>query len=148
MPVKHIRSCLLKFRQAYPRELAHAPFRFSLTLRHLEKFDLTHIISGFYTVTMNLINPEFFENLMRHVVFGVELIPHKNFYSSAGYNYQRRKELQIDSKVSTVGFSWGFGINTSWMNIEFGRATYHLAGSSNHISLILRPENIYKKHRN
>jgi len=79
---------------------------------------------------------------------GVELIPHKNFYVSAGYNYQRRRELEIDSKVSTVGFSWGFGINTSFLNIEFGRATYHLAGSSNSISLILRPDLIYKRNRN
>jgi len=85
---------------------------------------------------------------MRHAVLGIELLPHKNFYFSAGYNYQRRKELQIDSKVSTVGLSWGFGINTSWMDIEFGRATYHLAGSSTNFSVILRPDIIYKKNRN
>jgi hypothetical protein len=85
---------------------------------------------------------------MRHVILGIELIPHKNFYVSAGYNYQRRRELEIESKVSTVGFSWGFGINTSFLNIEFGRATYHLAGSSNSISLILRPDLIYKRNRN
>jgi len=77
---------------------------------------------------------------MRHMILGVELIPHKNFYLSAGYNYQRRRELEIESKTSTVGFSWGFGINTSFMNIEFGRATYHLAGSSTNVSLILRPD--------
>ena len=82
---------------------------------------------------------------MRHVILGVELIPHKNFYFSAGYNYQRRRELEIDSKVSTVGFSWGFGINTSFLNIEFGRATYHLAGSSTNVSLILRPDKFYKR---
>jgi hypothetical protein len=85
---------------------------------------------------------------MRHAILGVELIPHKNFYISAGYNYQRRRELEIESKVSTVGFSWGFGVNTSILNIEFGRATYHLAGSSNNISVILRPDLIYKKFRN
>ncbi|HUX55602.1 MAG TPA: type IX secretion system protein PorQ [Bacteroidales bacterium] len=131
------------------QRLAHAPFRFSLTLRHLEKFDLTHqynetVLSG----NADPISSDFFENLMRHIVIGAELIPHKNFYFSGGYNYQRRSELQVDSKVSTVGFSWGFGINTSWMDIEFGRATFHLAGSSSHISLILRPDNIYKKYRN
>jgi hypothetical protein len=86
--------------------------------------------------------------MLRHIVFGAELIPHKNFYLCAGYNYQRRSELKVDSKVSTVGFSWGFGINTSWLDIEFGRATYHLAGSSNSVSLVVRPEMIYKKNRN
>jgi hypothetical protein len=85
------------------------------------------------------------ENIMRHIILGAELIPHKNFYFSAGYNYQRRRELQIESKVSTVGFSWGFGINTSILNIEFGRATYHLVGSSTNVSLILKTDKFYKK---
>ena len=127
------------------QKLAHAPFRFSLTLRHLEKFDLTYQYNMPSTSENNKTSSGFLENTMRHAILGVELIPHKNFYFSAGYNYQRRKELEIESKVSTVGFSWGFGINTSFLNIEFGRATYHLAGSSNSVSLILRPDLIYKK---
>lgn len=131
------------------QRLAHAPFRFSLTLNHLEKPDLTYE----YQQSSSSESGEggksdFGENLMRHVILGAELIPHKNFYLSGGYNYQRRSELQVDSKVSTVGFSWGFGINTSWLDIEFGRATYHLAGSLNNISVIIRPDNIYKKYRN
>ena len=128
------------------QRLAYAPFRFSFTLRHLEKYDLTHdYLPDNTSVTGESDKSEFFENMLRHVILGAELIPHKNFYFCGGYNYQRRKELQVDSKVSTVGFSWGFGINTSLLNIEFGRATYHLAGSSTHLSLILKTDNIYKK---
>ncbi len=128
------------------QRLVHAPFRFSLTLRHLEKFDLTYQYPETVATGTNMKSSGFLENSLRHAIVGIELIPHKNFYISAGYNYQRRRELEIESKVSTVGFSWGFGINTSFMNIEFGRATYHLAGSSNSISLILRPDQFYKKH--
>jgi hypothetical protein len=131
------------------QKLAYAPLRFSLTIRHLEKFDLTYqYLPPGTTGNGNTRSSEFFENMMRHVIIGVEVIPHKNFYFCGGYNYQRRKELQVDSKISTVGFSWGFGINTSLLDIEFGRATYHLAGSSTHISLILRTDKIYKKFRN
>jgi hypothetical protein len=131
------------------RRLAYAPFRFSLTLRHLEKYDLTHqYLPTGTTGTSETDNSEFLENMMRHVILGAELIPHKNFYFCGGYNYQRKKELQLDSKVSTVGFSWGFGIKTSILDIEFGRATYHLAGSSTHLSLILKTDNIYKRIRN
>jgi hypothetical protein len=129
------------------QKLAHAPFRFSLTLRHLEKYDLTYQYNDTTASNNNLQSSEVFENLLRHAVIGIELLPHKNFYLSAGYNYQRRSELKIDSKVSTVGFSWGFGINTSFLNIEFGRATYHLAGSSNHISLVVRPDLLYSRFR-
>jgi hypothetical protein len=132
------------------QKLAHAPFRFSLTLKHLEKFDLTHQYTINDTVDVKkkfLESSELLENMMRHVVAGVELIPHKNFYLSAGFNYQRRRELQVESKISMIGFSWGFGITTSYLNIEFGRATYHLAGSSNHISLILKTDRIYGRFR-
>ena len=135
------------------QKLAHAPFRFSVTIRHIEKFDLTYnyiptnsTASGTGNKTTG--TSDFFENAMRHVIIGAEIIPHKNFYLSAGYNYQRRKELQIDTKVSTVGFSWGFGLNTSFMSIGFGRATFHLAGASNNVSIMIRPDVIYKKFRN
>ena len=124
--------------------LAHAPFRFSLTLRHLEKYDLTYQ----YTPSEEGSGPgtsEFFENMMKHIIIGAEIIPHKNFYLSLGYNHQRRSELQTDSKVAGTGFTWGFGVNTSMLDIEFGRASYHLAGSSNHVSLILRPDFMSKK---
>ena len=129
------------------QRLAHAPFRFSLTLRHLEKFDLTYQYNIPVTSENSKVSSGFMENSLRHVIFGIEMIPHKNFYVSAGYNYQRRRELEIESKVSTVGFSWGFGINTSVLNIEFGRATYHLAGSSTNVSVVLKPDLFYKRSR-
>jgi hypothetical protein len=124
--------------------LAHAPFRFSLTLRHLEKYDLTYQYKESEEESGS--GPsEFFENMMRHIIIGAEIIPHKNFYLSLGYNHQRRSELRTDSKVAGTGFTWGFGFNTSMLSIEFGRASYHLAGSSNHISLIMHPDLLYKK---
>ena len=130
------------------QKLAYAPLRFSLTLKHLEKYDLTCQYNDTISTSSDfLLGSEFFENMMRHIVVGAELIPHKNFYLSGGFNYQRRRELMIESKISLAGFSWGFGINTSFMNIEFGRAAYHLAGSSNHVSVIIKPDQIYNRIR-
>jgi hypothetical protein len=125
--------------------LEHAPFRFSLTLRHLERFDLTYDYSTAGSSTGSSTSGDFGENVFRHMIFGAELIPHKNFYFSAGYNYQRRRELQVESSASTVGFSWGFGIRTSYLGLGFGRATFHLAGASTHVTLILRPDLLYRK---
>jgi len=124
------------------QKLAHAPFRFSLTIRHLEKFNLTH---QYVESSTNKQGSDFGENLLRHLIFGVEFIPSKNFYVSGGYNYQRRSELKVDARGAAVGLSWGFGIKTSVIDIEFGRATYHVAGSSNHISMILRPSMMMQK---
>lgn len=122
----------------FSAKLSHAPFRFSMTLRHLEKYDLTH--KYFTSDESSSGSSEFFENLMRHIIIGTEIIPHKNFYLSFGYNYQRRSELKTESGTGGTGFTWGFGINTSMLSIEFGRASYHLAGASNNISVILKSE--------
>ncbi|MGE5419309.1 MAG: type IX secretion system protein PorQ [Chloroflexota bacterium] len=128
--------------------LAYAPFRFSLTIRHLEKYDITHEYSETGITEDNKDEkPGFADNLFRHVIPGVELIPHKNFYFSAGYNFQRRQELRTSSGKSTVGFTWGFGVRTTWLDIELGRAIYHMAGASTNISLILRPDMIYRKEK-
>jgi hypothetical protein len=129
------------------QRLAHAPFRFSLTLRHLEKYDLTNTYDENIDPSGTTASSAsgFGENILRHMVIGTEVIPHKNFYFSVGYNYQRRREMQIESKVSSVGFSWGFGINTSYLSLGFGRASYHLAAASNHITLIFRPDMLYRK---
>ena len=127
--------------------LAYAPFRFSVTLRHLEKYDISHEYSETgITEQKNDESIKFLDNMLRHVLPGVELIPHKNFYFSAGYNFQRRQELRT-SGSSAAGFTWGFGIKTTWLDIELGRAIYHLAGASTDVSLILRPDLIYRKQR-
>jgi hypothetical protein len=128
------------------QKLEHAPLRFSVTARHLQIFDLTYSYNDTTALkTDTFQSSEFLENLMRHFVFGAELIPHRNFWLSAGYNYQRRRELQTEARIAAVGFSWGFGINTTLLDIEFGRATYHLAGSSNHVSFIVRTDRLYNR---
>jgi len=127
-------------------KLAHAPLRFSLTVRHLEKFDLTNDYPGSVAGDENSgSSPEFLENLLRHLVIGTELLPHKNFYISGGFNYQVRKELQSEANRAGTGFSWGFGFNTSVIGFEFGRSSLHLAGSSTHISLNVYPDLLFKR---
>jgi hypothetical protein len=130
------------------QKLTYAPVRYSLTLRHLQTYDLTNEYPETGINEGSSSGEEGFAgNLLRHVIPGVEFIPHKNFYISAGYNIQRRKELRTLSGGSAAGFTWGFGINTAWMDIEFGRAIYHVAGASSNFSLILRPDKLYRKYR-
>jgi hypothetical protein len=125
------------------KQLAHAPLRFTLTLRHLEKYDLTYNYDTENDTGSNSVG----ENLMRHMVLGVELLPVKNFWAGAGFNYQRRAELRTTNKTGSAGLSWGFGFNARAFTLAFGRDTYHLAGAANHFSLVLYPEMIFKNHR-
>ena len=126
------------------QKLRHAPFRFSLVVHDLQKPDLSYddpsrSAGEFDPVTGEPIPRNKWEilgdNIMRHMIFGIEFTPLENFYLRAGYNYQRRQELKIASRTAMVGFSWGFGIRISKFNLSYGRASYHLAGASNLFSV-------------
>ena len=80
----------------------------------------------------------FLDKAVKHLILGAEFLPTKNFTVRLGYNFQRRNELSVDEKKSTVGFTWGFGFKVSRFRINFASAKYHLAGSSNHFSVSTR----------
>ena len=137
------------------QKLKHAPFRFSIVAHNLQKLDLTYrktdgnnyqeidAVTG-EPAGNNKIE-EFADKFMRHMIFGVEFSPFKSFYIRGGYNYQRRSEMKIESRAAMVGFSCGFGIKISKFNLSYGRASYHLAGASNHFSLSTDFSSFYKE---
>jgi hypothetical protein len=122
------------------KKLEHAPFRFSVILHHLENYNLhtertaTSFDSELNSSTMSGIE-KIGAEFLSHIITGVEFIPTENFFFNIGYNYLRRQELKIEERVSTVGFSWGFGLKVKKFHISYGRATYHVAGASNHFSI-------------
>lgn len=121
----------------FSQRLAHAPIRLAATLQHLQKWDLAQPEednSGTETV---YVEDGFAKKFMRHMVLGIELLPSPNFTIRAGYNYQLRQEMKLDEKLSTVGFSWGFGFRIKRFQINYGSARYHLAGASNLISVAI-----------
>jgi len=124
------------------QKLRHAPLRFTVTFDHLEKPDLTYDVpqsessaDPFFEESKESKIDQIADQVMRHVILGIEFSPLENLYLRAGYNYRRRKEMLIESNTSTIGFSWGFGVKISKLHISYGRATYHLAGATDHFSI-------------
>ncbi|MFH1000362.1 MAG: type IX secretion system protein PorQ [Bacteroidota bacterium] len=128
----------------FSKALEHLPLRFSLLLTQLQKWDLTYdeqlinpnnqtIISGEETSSGKI--DDFADNLMRHIVIGVELSPIKALSLRLGYNYLKRKEMTIPARLSTVGFSWGFGVNIYKFRINYARNAQHLSPSPNYFSV-------------
>jgi hypothetical protein len=122
------------------KKLEHAPFRFSILFHQLETFPLrtkpreTALNSSEGEIPENLAQ-KLSEEFMSHLIAGVEFIPSQNFFLSLGYNYLRRQQLKLAELPGTVGFSWGFGLRIKKFHVSYGRATYHLAGASNHFSI-------------
>lgn len=122
------------------KRLEHAPFSFSLTFRHIEKPDLTND----YNPDDEIPAGGFGENLLRHVIFGIEILPADVIWLGVGLNYQRRSEMRIEQRAGMTGFTAGFGIRTKAFELAYGRDAFHLAGASNHLTITLRPEVIFK----
>jgi hypothetical protein len=146
-------SLPFEIQAGYTQQLKYAPFRLMVTAQHLELPEISIAKSedenSQLTSEINSSKKEgvgkIADQIMRHLIFGIEFLPFKNFYIRAGYNYQRRQELKIDTHASTVGFSWGFGLSISRFQISYGRATYHVAGASNHFSVATNLSTFYKK---
>jgi len=126
------------------QKLKHLPFRYSILLTNLQKWDLTYYDPNDPDNKIDPITGEvqeesgfsdFADKALRHFVIGGEFIPSKHFQIRFGYNYQRRQELGVSTKMGMVGFSWGIGLRISKFQIDYSRATYHLGGSPNYITI-------------
>jgi hypothetical protein len=135
------------------KRLRHTPLRFNLTYRHLEKFDLSY----YDPLNLGDVDPEtgepqvetinFWNKLSRHFIFGAEILLSKNFHLRAAYNFQRRRELTVDTKPGMVGFSMGVGLKISKFIISYGRGNYHLSGGANHFSITTHLSEFGKKEK-
>lgn len=127
---------------AMTNRFQHLPFRYSIVLQHLEKWDLTYNTSDDtdpvtgQTISRSKLGT-FSDKALRHIVIGGEFLPAKMLAIRLGYNYQRRQEMKVASRAGTVGFSWGFGININRFSFNYARAAYHLVGSPNYISVTM-----------
>lgn len=123
----------------FSQKLMHAPIAFFINMHHINHWDLTYTETESGDLIDDIYQREegFGKQLMRHLIWGVEIYPSPNFILRAGYNYQRRQELKYEEKLSAVGFSFGFGVKIKRFTLDYGIAQYHLAGSSSLFSLAI-----------
>jgi len=127
------------------KKLKYAPFRLSLTLQNLQKWDLTlanpNVTPQTDPLTGELIpikQPGFLDKGMRHVVLGGEILLGENFHIRTGFDYRRRKELMLAARPGLVGFSMGLGFKINRFHLSYARSSYHRAGGTNSISILTK----------
>lgn len=118
-----------------------APFRLSMTLTHLEKWNLGYInpdeqgkvdpLTGDTTV----LKVSLYEKFSRHFTPSAEILITKSFHLRLAYNFMRRRDLAFDSAKSISGLSFGIGFRVSKIHFSYALAAYNAAGSSNHFSI-------------
>jgi hypothetical protein len=124
------------------KRLAHAPFSFSMTVRHIEKPNLIYDYNSEDDLTAGGLG----ENILKHIVVGIEILPADSFWVGMGLNYQRRSEMRTQQNTGMAGFSAGFGFRTNSLELSYAHEAFHPSGGSNHLTVTLRPELILKKH--
>lgn len=124
------------------KKLAHAPFRFLITLQQIQNWSMYYKRAQLENSSLGGEKPSKDSKLktisneaLSHAILGVEFTPLKSFTFRLGYNYQRRNELKVEEKVSSVGFSWGFGLKISKFRLNYSQSRYHLAGPSKYFSI-------------
>ena len=132
------------------KKVKHAPFRLSLTATNLVHYNLQYndsIALGIPIDTSQIPLSKWLtysDNIMRHLIWGVEFLPTKNFFVAIGYNYRRRQELKVMTRRALTGFSFGAGFKISHFYFSYAWAKYHLAGSSNIISVRMNIGDFWK----
>lgn len=104
------------------KRLAHAPFRASITMVGLHKWDSSPNKDG----SKN----NFGKILLNHFVFGLDFIPTENLYVGLGYNCRRGSEMKVNDSSHWAGLALGAGIQIKKIKLGGSYAKYHTVGSS------------------
>ncbi|MEA4839800.1 MAG: type IX secretion system protein PorQ [Bacteroidales bacterium] len=116
------------------KKLAHAPFRFTMTVQNLNNLKLPYEEDE-ATELASPVSKSFATTLFRHLLLGVEFVPSDQFLLSLGYNYRRISELSINQRTSFGGFTVGFSTRVKNLRIGASYAKYHIAGGSLQMTL-------------
>jgi len=122
------------------RQLPKAPFRFSLILQQLQRWDLTYKdpeLSGADPLTGEDRSDKitFADKALRHVIINTEVLLSKNFNLRFGYNFLRRNELGFSEKKGMSGMSLGLGFRINRFHFSYARTVYNIAGGSSHLTI-------------
>lgn len=112
--------------------LGMAPVRLYMTA-----YDLRHWSSPYYKIedvnnpNSGLVEKESFgSNLMRHLVFGVDILPTDNLYFAVGYNYRTRSDMATYKRDFMSGLSVGGGLKVRAFGFGAAFARPHTGAST------------------
>ena len=149
-------SLPLDLQIGFSKRLKYVPFRISLVMHNLTKWNIYYDDPDLATNDGNLFGDttesdkkvgQFFDNFARHLIVGGELYLGKVMWINFAYNHQRRAELAASVRPGLAGLSFGFGLNIKQFSISIGRARYHAKQASTTITLGVNINQLQKKNR-
>ena len=143
-------------RLAFSKRFAHNPFRFTIVANHLERpgkllYQNAERPGLQKDLETGEIIPERFNigtKTLAHLTVGSEILLGKYFYLALAYNHYKRWEMRLDEIAGFAGFSWGFGLRVSKIQVAYGNTGYFVGHGTNHISFIFNLNDFKKKKSN
>ena len=141
---------------AFSQRLKFVPIRYHVSLHDLYRWNMNYYgdenpFLEMDAFTNTLIYPskvsQFFDNMFRHFVFGIEIEPSKYFSLQAAYNHNIHQEMKVLARSSMAGFSYGFTINVKGIQIGFARQHYAPGATPNCFNLGLNFDELSKLHQ-
>ncbi len=128
---------------AISKRLRYLPFRLSVIAHHLHQWDIRYDdpalrpTNVFGDVGGEPSGNPAVDNFFRHLIFNGEFLLGRaeSFRIRLGYNHLRRRELSVRGFRSLAGFSTGVSFRVSRLRVDFGYASYHIAGGTVHFGL-------------
>ena len=117
--------------------LKSAPIRFSLTAYNLRYWHLPY----YKIADKNNPNSEFVKedkfgaNLLRHLVFGIEVLPTDKIYIGLGYNHKVRTDMSTYQRNFLSGFSLGAGMRVKAFGFGVALAQPHTSATTFMVNL-------------
>lgn len=123
------------------QQIQNVPIRWHLTLENLQQWNVSfsnparaqNSIDGTSTPEKT----SFFNNALRHVIFGAELFPERGFNLRLGYNFRRGEELRLLEQRNFSGISLGFGLKMGRLKFDYSYSRYTLAANTSLFGLTI-----------
>lgn len=129
------------------QELDNVPIRWHLTLENLQQwkvaFSNPNRSVGNLDGGTKVDNPGFFNNVLRHMIFGIELFPKKSINLRLGYNFRRGEELRIVDQRNFSGICAGFGLKMGRLKFDYSYSRYTLAANTSLFGLTINLQDDY-----
>jgi len=115
------------------QRLAHAPFRFSMTLYNLNRWKFNYIDATGGAEA--IVNEKFGRVFFNHFIFGLDFIPTENFWLGIGFNPKVNGDMKRQGGGGFGGFTAGGGICIKRFDVGFTYLNYYPSAASFQLSL-------------
>lgn len=125
---------------AISNRFEHLPFRWTVQLENLQRWDLTYFDPNAVTrdpVTGDEVyeEPDFGVKLLRHLAVSGDLILGKRINAQVGYSFRRAGEMSVPTRRTSAGLTFGVGIRLSKFHLNYGNRYVHVAGRMHHMGV-------------